>query len=113
MRSGAAGEDRVVVSEAKTVFLVVREPGTAWVRDQPLRAQPGFAAHSAFMDGLFASGRVLFGGPLTAIPNRIVLVASAKDRDAVFELFREDPWFRDDVLRVASVHAWEWHLEAA
>jgi uncharacterized protein YciI len=102
-----------VVEAAKTVFLVVREPGTAWVRGQPLRDQPGFPEHSAFMDRLFASGRVLFGGPLTAIPNRIVLVASAPDREAALELFRNDPWFRDDVLRVASVHAWEWHLAAA
>ena len=102
-----------MVNEAKTVFLVVREPGLAWVRDKPLREQPGFAGHSRFMDGLFASGRVLFGGPLTAIPNRIVLVASAKDRDAVLELFKDDPWYTDDVLRLASVHAWEWHLAAA
>jgi len=102
-----------VVNEAKTVFLVVREPGLAWVRDKPLREQPGFAGHSRFMDGLFALGRVLFGGPLTAIPNRIVLVASAKDRDAVLELFKDDPWYADDVLRLASVHAWEWHLAAA
>jgi uncharacterized protein YciI len=113
LRSGSATEDRGVVNEAKTVFLVVREPGMAWVRDRVLREQPGFAAHSAFMDGLFATGSVLFGGPLTAIPNRIVLVASAKDREAVYELFRDDPWLRDDVLRLASVHAWEWHLEAA
>jgi len=102
-----------VVEQAKTVFLVVREPGVAWVRDRPLREQPGFSEHSAFMDRLFASGRVLFGGPLTAIPDRIVLVASARDREAAHELFRNDPWYRDDVLRVASVHAWEWHLAAA
>jgi uncharacterized protein YciI len=102
-----------VVSEARTVFLVVREPGLAWVRTKPLREQPRFDEHSAFMKRLFASGRVLFGGPLTAIPHRIVLVAAAKDRDAVLELFRDDPWVQADVLRVASVHAWEWHLEAA
>jgi len=102
-----------MVSEAKTVFLVVREPGPAWIPERPLREQPGFRAHSAFMEVLFASGRVLFGGPLTAIPNRIVLVASAKDRESVLHLFRDDPWYRDDVLRIVSVHAWEWHLAAA
>jgi len=48
-----------------------------------------------------------------SVPNRIVLVASAKDRDAVLELFKDDPWYADDVLRLASVHAWEWHLAAA
>ena len=106
-------DDHPVVEDARTVFLVVREPGMAWVRGKPLREQAGWVAHNAFMDQLVASGRVLFGGPLTAIPNRIVLVASGKDREAVMDLLRDDPWCRDDVLRVASVHAWEWHLEAA
>jgi uncharacterized protein YciI len=103
----------VVSERARTVFLVVREPGMAWVRGKPLRDQPGWAGHQAFMDTLFASGRVLFGGPLTAIPNRIVLVASGKDRETVTGMLQDDPWCRDDVLRVASVHAWEWHLAAA
>jgi uncharacterized protein YciI len=102
-----------MVSELRTVFLVVREPGMAWVRNRGFRDQPGWAEHSAFMDRLIASGQVLFGGPLTAVPHRVVLVVAAESPEAAFELLNQDPWTRDDVLRVASAHAWEWHLAAA
>jgi uncharacterized protein YciI len=95
------------------VFLVVREPGSRWQAGLPAAQQDGHAMHAAFRDGLFRAGYLLFGGPLTEVPGKIVLVIAADDRDAVRALIDQDPWARNDVLRVASVHAWEWQLAAA
>jgi uncharacterized protein YciI len=97
----------------RTVFLVVREPGRTWRHDKPAAEQTHCAEHAAFMETLFARGDVLLGGPLREAPNKSVLVVAAPNRQAVFELLKLDPWTRADVLRVVSVHTWEWTLEAA
>jgi len=102
-----------MVSDAKTVFLVIREPGMAWQRNREFKQQPDWAAHTAFMDSLFATGRVLFGGPLTQVPGKVVLVITAPNRESVYECLKNDPWVRHDRLRIASVHEWEWYLAAA
>jgi uncharacterized protein YciI len=95
----------------RTVFLVVREPGMAWLRGKSLREQPEWDAHARFMDELFGAGRLLFGGPLPDVPGKVVLVIAADSRERVYEWLAEDPWARADVLGVASVATWEWTLD--
>jgi uncharacterized protein YciI len=97
----------------ETVFLVVREPGSRWRAGKPLREQPDFALHAAFRDGLFRAGYLLFGGPLAEAPGKIVLVIAAASRDAARAIIEQDPWAASDVLKIASVNAWDWQLAAA
>jgi uncharacterized protein YciI len=95
------------------VFLVVREPGAKWQADVPATAQAGYAMHAAFRDALFRAGYLLFGGPLPDVPGKVVLVIAADDLEAARAIIEQDPWVRDDLLRVVSIHAWDWQLAAA
>lgn len=96
----------------QTVYLVVREPGRAWREDRPADGQPLWLEHAAYLEDLFDRGLVLFGGPLIESPRKLVMVVVAKDRPAVFELLARDPWAREAVVRVVSVHTWAWTLDA-
>ena len=96
----------------RTVYLVVREPGPAWLADRPACEQPLWLEHAAYLEGLFDRGLVLFGGPLVETQGKRVMVLAAASRQAAFDLLARDPWTRGEVLRVASVHTWEWTLDA-
>jgi uncharacterized protein YciI len=95
----------------RTVFLVTREPGRHWQAKLPLRQQFNWLGHAAFMEALFASGHLLFGGPIAEESGKVVLVMAADAIDTVHGLLAQDPWSREDVLRVTSVRAWDWYLE--
>jgi uncharacterized protein YciI len=97
----------------RTVFLVQRAPGRHWQPALPLRQQFNWTGHAAFMDALFASGYLLFGGPVPDEAGQVVLVMAADSADTVRALLAQDPWAREDVLRVSSVRAWEWYLEVS
>jgi hypothetical protein len=45
------------------LFLVFREPGPSWVPVVVTRQQPPWDEHDAFMDRLFAAGRIVLAGP--------------------------------------------------
>lgn len=91
-------------------FYVLRfAPGPGWVPAVPRRAQPGWAAHAAFMDDLASRGVVLLGGALgedASLGEALVLVDAA-DEAAAKAIFAPDPWW-DTVLALESVH--RWHL---
>lgn len=95
----------------ETVFLVMREPGSRWQRGLDLDAQPGFAEHARFIDELFHQGVLLFGGPLSEAPGRVVLVATGRSREDVRARIGDDPWARDDVLKISTVLSWDWRLD--
>lgn len=97
----------------RTVYLVVREPGKGWIQDRPAAEQPYWLEHSAYLEELFDLGLVLFGGPLVEAPGKRVMVVVAESRQAVFDLLARDPWTRVEVVRVVSVHTWQWTLDTA
>ena len=49
---------------AETYFAVFRERGSAWDASRPMRQQPRWDEHAAFMDALVDSGVIVLGGPL-------------------------------------------------
>ena len=51
---------------AETYFAVFRERGSAWDASRPIRQQPRWDGHAAFMDALVDSGVIVLGGPLGA-----------------------------------------------
>lgn len=85
-------------------FAVVREFGSAWDRERPMREQEGWHAHAAFMDGLADEGFIVIGGPL-GDEERAMHVVRAADEQEVERRFAEDPW-GEDMLRLASVKPW-------
>lgn len=94
----------------KTVFLALCEPGKKWIADRPLQEQPEWATHASFMDALFESGHLLFGGPMPDAPGKVMLVIAAPTRPEVFTLMCQDPWVAHDIQRVSSVHEWDWTM---
>jgi uncharacterized protein YciI len=97
----------------QTVFLVFREPGAAWLHGVPLERQPGYRAHAAFIEHLFARGFLLFGGPLPELPGKVVMVLATPDKAAARELLQQDPLVQNGVLRIGSINEWAWQLALA
>jgi uncharacterized protein YciI len=89
-------------------FVVVSEPGPAWVAGRPMREQDGWPEHAAFMNALAAERFVLLGGPLHGGPtHRALLVVAAPDESTARRRLGEDPWRVSGILRVRSFEPWE------
>jgi len=86
-------------------FVVVRPPGTVWQAGVPLRAQPGWGAHAAFMDRLAEEGFILLGGPLGAAGDALH-VCDADSAESVRARLAADPW-SGSVLGPETVYAWQ------
>ena len=63
-------------------FAVIRSHGPAWQADVPMRGQPAWDAHAAFMNGLASDGFIVLGGPL-GDGERTLLIVEAASEDAV------------------------------
>jgi uncharacterized protein len=96
---------------SKTLFLVFRDPGPAWVPGRSSREQPLWDEHAVFMDRLFDDGRVILGGPY-ADDTRVLLVVDAGAASEASDLFRDDPWTREGILVQSDVIEWTVFLDS-
>ena len=89
-------------------FIVINERGPAWDWSRPMREQPAWGDHAAFMDALALDGFIVAGGPLGNEDRaaRILHVIEATDRSAVQDRMATDPWLPMGLLRQASVEPW-------
>jgi uncharacterized protein YciI len=86
-------------------FVVVRSRGPAWDADLPMRGQPAWGAHAAFMSALASDGVIVLGGPL-GDGERTLLIVEAPSPDAVRRLLEPDPWTAMNLLRIDSITPW-------
>ena len=63
------------------------------------------------MDALFEDGTVIMGGPF-ADYSSIIVILEASDENAVYELFKRDPFIVHEILHLSSVHEWVVFLDA-
>ena len=96
---------------SKTLFLVYRNPGPAWVPGRGSREQPLWNEHAVFMDRLFDDGRIVLAGPY-ADYSRILLIVQASDRDEAAGLLVDDPWTRQGILVTSEVVEWTVFLDS-
>jgi hypothetical protein len=82
------------------LFMVIRTRGPAWQDSRSLEGQADWAGHASFMNALAADGFVILGGPLEETSE--VLEIRAR--------LAEDPWARNDLLRVTRVVPWTLRL---
>ena len=84
------------------LFAIIRSRGPAWDAAIPMEEQPGWRAHAAFMDRLYAEGFVHLVGPLEGSPD-VLLIARADSEAEIRERLAGDPWGTDrlDLRRVA------------
>ncbi len=96
---------------SKTLYLVFRDPGPAWVPGRSSRQQPLWDEHAEFMDRLFDQGRIVLGGPY-ADASRVLIIVNARDRVEAGALFRDDPWTTRGILVDSEVIEWSIFLDS-
>ena len=95
-----------------TLYLVYRDPGSAWVDRAPTRSQPSWSEHGAFMDRLFEQRRIVLAGPFAEGRGRALIVVDASSAAEAASLFRDDPWTTQDILGVGEIVEWTIFLDA-
>jgi uncharacterized protein YciI len=63
------------------------------------------------MDAIFETGVIVLGGPFADRTGALVIV-KADNANQVREMYREDPWTTQDVMKVADVKEWTIFLDA-
>lgn len=86
-------------------FVVTVAVGDHWQADKPVRAQALWPEHAAFIDGLFAEGYLLLGGPY-ADNSGAHLIFQADDAETVARLLRDDPWQQHGLHRPPVIREW-------
>ena len=95
----------------KKTFATFFSPGLAWIAGKTSRQQPYWTEHAAFMDKLFEDGTVILGGPYADYTGFLVIV-EALNEEEVYELFGEDPFVVNEIVRISSIHEWLIFLDA-
>ena len=93
-----------------TYYAAFLRPGSRWDPGKTTREQPFWDDHASFMDSLFETGVIILAGPFADRTGSMVIV-KADDASQVLEMFREDPWTTQDVLKVADVKEWTIFLD--
>ena len=91
------------------LFAVIRTRGPAWQDSRSLEGQTDWTAHASFMNALAKEGFVLLGGPLEGTAD-VLLIVRAGSPDEICSRLAEDPWARNDLLRVTRVVPWTLRL---
>src|SRR5262245_7154188 len=90
-------------------FFVLRARGPAWDDAKPLEAQADWAAHAAFMDGLFEEGFAALVGPLEGTRDAL-LILRASSAEQVVQRLASDPWTSSGLLVTKQISPWQIRL---
>jgi uncharacterized protein YciI len=91
------------------LLAVIRTRGPAWQDGRPLESQADWAGHASFMNALAKEGFVILGGPLDGTPD-VLLVVRAATVDEARARLADDPWMRNDLLRIGRIAPWTLRL---
>jgi uncharacterized protein len=95
----------------KRTFATFFSPGPTWIAGKTSREQPCWTEHAAFMEKLFEDGIVTLGGPYADYTGLLVIVEALYEEE-VYELFRDDPFVVNEIVRISSIHEWLIFLDA-
>ncbi|MBI3411577.1 MAG: hypothetical protein HY040_24880 [Planctomycetes bacterium] len=93
-----------------TLFAAFLRPGSGWDPNKSAREQPFWDEHAQFMDAVFETRVIILGGPFADGTGSLVIVA-AENAEQVREMYRDDPWTKEDVLLVHEVKEWTIFLD--
>src|SRR5262245_4522250 len=99
------------MSQRPIYYAVTMEWGPGREAALPMREQPRWDEHAAFMDGLADDGFVVLGGPLDDASRALLIVNAASER-AVRARLAADPWMPLGIRRIAKIERWEILLSA-
>jgi uncharacterized protein YciI len=93
-----------------TYYAALMRPGSRWDTAKPVREQAFWDEHAAYIDSVFAAGKIVLAGPFADRAGSLVILR-VPDAAAVRALFNADPWTIHDVLVVADVKEWTIFLD--
>jgi uncharacterized protein YciI len=74
------------------------------------REQPFWDEHAAFIDSLVENGFIVLGGPFPDEGGAMIVVRAESEAE-VHARLEPDPWYRNNILRLAAVHRWEMFVQ--
>ena len=89
-----------------SLYVVISEAGPARDLSIGTREQPFWDEHAVFIDALVEDGFIALGGPFPDEGGAMIVVRAESEAD-VHARLEPDPWYRNDLLRIAGVHRWE------
>jgi uncharacterized protein YciI len=89
---------------AATLFALLYRPGPSWIEGKPITGQP-LGPHRAYIEQLFAAGRVVLAGPFLDGPGGGFAVVRAADEARARALLADDPAISGGVF-VGEVRHW-------
>jgi uncharacterized protein YciI len=95
----------------KNKFVVISSAGPKREHSKSTRQQPLWDEHAVFIDQLVAEGFIFMGGPLVD-EGGAMLIVNATDENEVREKLKEDPWYKQGILKLDSVKRWEIFIAA-
>ena len=90
-------------------FVVLRSRGPAWDDSKPLEGQRDWAAHAAFMDGLFEQRFAALVGPLEGTRDALIIFRASSEAEIV-ERLASDPWTINGLLVTKQISPWKIRL---
>ena len=93
-----------------TYYAAFLQPGSLWDPNKTAREQAFWDEHARYMDAIFETGVIVLGGPFADRTGSLVIVKAA-NANQVWEMYREDPWTIQDVMKVADVKEWTIFLD--
>ena len=90
-------------------FVVLRSRGPAWDDSKPLEGQKDWAAHAAFMDGLYGQRFAALVGPLEGTRDALI-VFRASSASEIVERLALDPWTTNGLLVTKQISPWKIRL---
>ena len=90
----------------KNTFVTISSAGPNRDPSKGTREQPLWDEHAAFIDQLVDDGFILMGGPLVD-EDGAMLIVNANDENEAREKLKDDPWYKQGILKLESVKRWE------
>jgi uncharacterized protein YciI len=93
-----------------SLYVVLSEAGANRDLSIGTREQAFWDEHAAFIDALVEDRFIALGGPFPDEGGAMIVVRAKSEADVRARL-EPDPWYRNDILRLAGVHRWELFIQ--
>jgi uncharacterized protein YciI len=88
------------------MFVVASVAGPHRDLTRDTREQAHWDEHAQFIDPLVEDGFIVLGGPLPD-EGGAILIVRAWDEQEIQDRLKDDPWYREGILRLQSIKRWQ------
>lgn len=90
----------------KNIYIITASGGPNRDLSKDTREQSFWNEHAEFIDKLVDEGFIFMGGPLIDEGGSVLMV-EAIDENEVREKMKNDPWYREGILKMESIKRWQ------